>query len=54
MESLKAFLADAERRCITNQSVQRWTRKVKNAMYEATDIIVLCQIEADKRRDSSY
>ncbi|RLM74355.1 putative disease resistance protein RGA3 [Panicum miliaceum] len=52
MESLKAFLNDAERRRITDQSVQRWTRKVRDGMYEATDIIDLCQIEADKRRDS--
>jgi hypothetical protein len=53
MEGLKAFLADAERRCITDTSVQRWTTKLKNAMYDATDILDLCQIEADKRRESS-
>ncbi|CAL4991885.1 unnamed protein product [Urochloa decumbens] len=50
--SIKAFLTDAERRRITDESVQRWTRKLKNAMYDATDILDLCQLEADKRRES--
>ncbi|CAL4980431.1 unnamed protein product [Urochloa decumbens] len=53
MESLKDFLADAERKRITDKSVQRWVRKLKDAMYNATDIIDLCQLEADKRRESS-
>ena len=51
-ESIKAFLADAERRRITEQSVQRWVNKLKDAMYDATDILDLCQLEADKRRES--
>ena len=52
MEGIKAFLADAERRRITDKSVQRWTTKLRNAMYDATDILDLCQLEADKRRES--
>ncbi|CAN6372197.1 unnamed protein product [Urochloa humidicola] len=52
MGSIKAFLTDAERRRITDESVQRWTRKLKDAMYEATDILDLCQLEADKQRES--
>ncbi|CAL4992657.1 unnamed protein product [Urochloa decumbens] len=52
MESLKYFLADAERKCITQQSVQGWVRKLKDAMYDATDILDLCQLEADKRKES--
>ena len=51
-ESIKAFLADAERRRITEQSVQRWVNKLKDAMYDATDILDLCQLEANKRRES--
>ena len=51
MESIKAFLADAERRRLTDLSVQRWVTKLKNAMYDATDILDLCQLEADKRRE---
>jgi len=52
MESIKAFLADAERRRLTDQSVQRWVKKLKDAMYDATDIIDLCQLEASKRKES--
>lgn len=52
MESIKDFLADAERRRINDQSVQRWVRKLKNAMYDATDILDLCQLEAYDRYQS--
>jgi len=52
MESIKCVLADAERKRITELSVQRWVQKLKNAMYDATDILDLCQIEADKQSES--
>ncbi|CAM0149576.1 unnamed protein product [Urochloa decumbens] len=52
MESIKAFLADAERRRITDQGVQRWVSKLKDAMYDVTDILDLCQLETEKRRGS--
>ena len=52
MEGLKAFLTDAERRRITDTSVQRWATKLKNAMYDAADILDLCQLKANKRRES--
>jgi hypothetical protein len=48
MESIKFFLADAERKRITELSVQRWVQKLKNAMYDPADILDLCQLEADK------
>jgi hypothetical protein len=53
MEGIKAFLADAERRRLTDQSVQRWVRKLKDAMYDATDIIDLCQLELDEQKEST-
>ncbi|KAL6654495.1 hypothetical protein ACP70R_007960 [Stipagrostis hirtigluma subsp. patula] len=52
METLKAFVADAKRRRITDLTAQRWVTKLKNAMYDASDILDLCQLEADKRRES--
>jgi hypothetical protein len=52
MEGIRAFLTDAERRCLTDKSVQRWVRKLKGAMYDATDILDLCQLEAEKRREA--
>ncbi|CAO2205766.1 unnamed protein product [Urochloa humidicola] len=51
MDDLRAFVADAERRRITDMSVRRWARKLKDAMYDATDILDLCQLEADTRRE---
>lgn len=51
LRSVKAFLADAERRCIMD--VQGWVGKLKIAMYDAADIMDLCQLEAMKRRQES-
>ncbi|WVZ48866.1 hypothetical protein U9M48_000263 [Paspalum notatum var. saurae] len=52
MENLRAFLADAERRRVTEERVQIWVRKLKGAMYDATDIMDLCQFEAERRQES--
>ncbi|WVZ48927.1 hypothetical protein U9M48_000317 [Paspalum notatum var. saurae] len=52
MENLRAFLADAERRRVTEERVQIWVRKLKGAMYDATDIMDLCQLEAERRKES--
>ncbi|KAL6653845.1 hypothetical protein ACP70R_008769 [Stipagrostis hirtigluma subsp. patula] len=53
VEMMKACLADAERRRIDEPNVQRWVTKLKGAMYEATDMLDLCQLEAEKRRSSN-
>jgi hypothetical protein len=56
---LQSYLADAERRRITDKSVKVWVGRLKDAMYEATDILELCQLEAmdqrpdERRRDAS-
>ncbi|WVZ48868.1 hypothetical protein U9M48_000264 [Paspalum notatum var. saurae] len=52
MENLRAFLTDAERRRVTEERVQIWVRKLKGAMYDATDIMDLCQLKAERRRES--
>ncbi|KAF0896927.1 hypothetical protein E2562_030776, partial [Oryza meyeriana var. granulata] len=49
LRSLNDYLADAERRRITDQSVQGWVRKLKDAMYDATDILDLCHLKAMQR-----
>ncbi|TVU26657.1 hypothetical protein EJB05_29211, partial [Eragrostis curvula] len=46
---LKKFLADADRRNITDELVQGWVKELKGAMYDATDILDLCQLKAMKR-----
>ncbi|XP_066338654.1 putative disease resistance protein RGA3 [Miscanthus floridulus] len=51
MEDLRAFVSDADRRRITDQNVQRWVSKLKDAMYDATNILELCQLEAHERRE---
>ncbi|KAJ1256755.1 hypothetical protein BS78_K312400 [Paspalum vaginatum] len=51
-ETLKAFLVDAERKRLSDQSVRIWVRKLKDSMYDAVDIIELCQLEADERRET--
>jgi len=43
---LKNFLADADRRNITDLTVQEWVRELRDTMYDATDILDLCQLKA--------
>uniref|UniRef100_A0ACD5TGU3 Uncharacterized protein n=1 Tax=Avena sativa TaxID=4498 RepID=A0ACD5TGU3_AVESA len=47
---LQNYIADAERRRITDKSVKVWVGRLKDAMYEATDILELCQLEAMDRQ----
>jgi len=50
--NVEAYVADAERRCIDDPRVQGWVNRLKGAMYDATDILELCQLDAEKRRHS--
>ncbi|KAF7056728.1 hypothetical protein CFC21_064107 [Triticum aestivum] len=45
LRDLKNFLADADRRNITDDSVQGWVEELKRAMYDVTDILDLCQLK---------
>lgn len=45
LRDLKNFLVDADRRNITDTSVQAWVEELKRAMYDVTDIIDLCQLK---------
>ncbi|CAL4985687.1 unnamed protein product [Urochloa decumbens] len=49
LNDLKNFLADADRRNITDQSVQAWVGELRDAMYEATNILDICQLKAMER-----
>ncbi|TVU23009.1 hypothetical protein EJB05_32735, partial [Eragrostis curvula] len=51
VENLETYLADAERRRINEARVQRWVGKLKGALYEATDVLELCQLDAEERRN---
>ncbi|KAF7105363.1 hypothetical protein CFC21_106177 [Triticum aestivum] len=50
---LKNFLTDADRRNITDDTVKVWVGQLKRAMYEAADILDLCQLKAMEKRGSS-
>jgi hypothetical protein len=51
MESIKCFLADAERRRITEQIVQRWVRKLKDAMYDALTSLTYVNLKLTSTRN---
>ncbi|VAI94346.1 unnamed protein product [Triticum turgidum subsp. durum] len=53
LRDLKNFLADADRRNITDETVREWVGQLKRAMYETTDILDLCQLKAMQRGTSS-
>ncbi|KQJ87616.1 hypothetical protein BRADI_4g12313v3, partial [Brachypodium distachyon] len=53
LKDLKNFLADADRRNITDKSVQERVGLLKRAMYDATNILDLCQLKAMGRGASS-
>ncbi|KAM0923313.1 hypothetical protein ACQ4PT_005618 [Festuca glaucescens] len=53
LKDLKYFLADADRRNITDKSVQKWVAQLKLAMYEAADILDLCQLRAMEQGPST-
>lgn len=48
---LQNVVTDAERRRINDNRVQEWVSKLKDALYEADDILDLCQIEAMDRQE---
>uniref|UniRef100_A0ACD5Z3B7 Uncharacterized protein n=1 Tax=Avena sativa TaxID=4498 RepID=A0ACD5Z3B7_AVESA len=43
---LKNFLADADKRNITDKDMQEWVGQLNRAIYEAADILDLCQLKA--------
>ncbi|TVU26666.1 hypothetical protein EJB05_29221, partial [Eragrostis curvula] len=49
LKDLQNFLADADRRNITDHTVQEWVRELKGALYDATNILDLCQLKAMER-----
>ncbi|KAL5204193.1 hypothetical protein ABZP36_009064 [Zizania latifolia] len=46
LQFLKEYLVDAERKRITDKHVEGWVRKLKDIMYDATNILELCQLKA--------
>ncbi|KAG2555996.1 hypothetical protein PVAP13_8NG042602 [Panicum virgatum] len=46
LKDLKNFLVDADRRSIADQSVQAWILELRQAMYDATNILDICHLKA--------
>ncbi|KAM3296671.1 hypothetical protein ACQJBY_038825 [Aegilops geniculata] len=53
LKDLKNLLADADRRNIIDKSVQEWVAQLKRDMYEASDILDLCQLKAMEHSPST-
>ncbi|XP_078167941.1 putative disease resistance protein RGA3 [Carex rostrata] len=53
VRDIQCVLADAERKQSKNSSIERWLMELKDVMYDADDIIDLCQIKAKDRLPGS-
>ncbi|XP_078162167.1 putative disease resistance protein RGA3 [Carex rostrata] len=56
VRDIKCVLADAERKQSTDSAIESWLMQLKDVMYDADDVIDLCQIKAMERlaNSSSY
>ncbi|XP_078151071.1 putative disease resistance protein RGA3 [Carex rostrata] len=46
---IQCVLADAERKQSNDTTIERWLKQLKDVMYDADDVIDLCQIKAKER-----
>ncbi|KAG1347791.1 putative disease resistance protein RGA3 [Cocos nucifera] len=53
LRMISKVLADAERRRINDGAIDDWVKQLKDVMYDADDILDLCQIEANKCSEGS-
>ncbi|KAF3341915.1 putative disease resistance protein RGA3 [Carex littledalei] len=50
---IQCVLADAERKQSKGSAIERWLMQLKDVMYDADDVIDLCQIKAKERLNNS-
>ncbi|KAG1368540.1 disease resistance protein RGA2 [Cocos nucifera] len=50
LQTMKAVLADAERKKIQSEAINNWLKKLKDVMYDTDDILDECWIEAEKSK----
>ncbi|KAJ4806693.1 Disease resistance protein (CC-NBS-LRR) [Rhynchospora pubera] len=50
VRDIQCVLSDAERKRNKNSAVERWLMQLKDVMYDADDLMDLCQIKAEDRR----
>lgn len=53
LQDLRNFLADVDRRNITDETIQVCVGQLKRDMYEDADILDLCQLKAMEKRGPS-
>ncbi|XP_009418573.2 disease resistance protein RGA2 [Musa acuminata AAA Group] len=49
LRTIRHVLRDAERRRIEDEAIDDWLRELKDAMYDADDILDECQVQAEKK-----
>ncbi|KAF3325262.1 disease resistance protein RGA3 [Carex littledalei] len=49
VRDIQCVLADAESKQSNNRTIERWLMQLKDVMYDADDVIDLCQIKAKER-----
>ena len=49
IRDIQSVLADAERKQSNDKTIERWLKKLKDVLYDADDVIDLCQIKARER-----
>lgn len=50
---LRCYLVDADNRRSLEEAVKRWVRELKDVMYDADDILDLCQLVEDEGYDDA-
>ncbi|KAF3327866.1 disease resistance protein RGA4 [Carex littledalei] len=53
IRDVQCVLADAENKQSKSKAIERWLMKLKDVMYDADDVIDLCQIKANERLAAS-
>ncbi|XP_078150239.1 putative disease resistance protein RGA3 [Carex rostrata] len=53
VRDIQSVLADAERRQSKSSAIERWLMKLKDVMYDADEVIDLCQIKAKEHQATS-
>ncbi|KAJ4746761.1 Disease resistance protein (CC-NBS-LRR) [Rhynchospora pubera] len=52
--SIQRVLSDAEMKQIDSSTIKQWLMELKDVMYDADDLMDLCQIKAEDRRTRHY
>jgi len=54
LKDLKNFLLDADKRSINDESVHAWVLELREAIYDANNILDICQLKAMQGASTPY